>query len=128
MASLLRCNLVVIGPSRHFAAAQQTVAFGCIATVGEQPTPRNVRVKFVELGIRLATIECRRVKLPATTWSSLKAAADCYGMTVARLARLLIEIIVRDALFDAVIDDVPRARRRTKFRHGSGVTLHQPRV
>jgi hypothetical protein len=26
---------VAIGPSRHFAAAQQTVAFGCIATVCE---------------------------------------------------------------------------------------------
>jgi hypothetical protein len=33
---LLRCTLVAIGPSRHFVAAQQTVAFGGKATVGEE--------------------------------------------------------------------------------------------
>ena len=87
-----------------------------------------MRVKAVELGIRLRppSVDCRRVNLPETTWLGLKAVADRYGITVARLARLLIEIVVRDRLFDAVIDDTRPARRRTNGHPGSG--LHQLRV
>jgi hypothetical protein len=71
------------------------------------------------------SIECRRVKLPAATWSSLKAAADQRGLAPARLARLLIETIVRDALFNAIIDDTPHAQRRSKFRQ-SGSSIPPP--
>jgi hypothetical protein len=78
-------------------------------------TPQAIRVKCVELGIRLRrpSVEHRRVKLPLQTWQGLRAAATARGTTVAGLARLLIEIIVRDNLFSAVVDAPPPLRRAT---------------
>ena len=79
-----------------------------IARALDRP-PQAIRVKCVELGIKLrpASIEHRRVKLPLETWATFRGAAEARGTTVARLAKLLIETIVRDDLFDAVIDPPP---------------------
>jgi hypothetical protein len=83
-----------------------------IARALDRP-PQAIRVKCVELGIKLRppSVEHRRVKLPLETWASLRRAAEARGTTIARLARLLIETIVRDDLFDAVIDSAPPAPR-----------------
>lgn len=75
-------------------------------------TPQAIRVKCVELGIRLRppSMQHRRVKLPLQTWVALRAAAAARGTSPLRLARLLIEIIVKDDLFEAVIDPLPPPR------------------
>ena len=89
-------------------------------------TAQAVRVKACELGIRLRppSIESRRIKLPAATWLSLKAAAVERGLTPARLAKLLIDVILKDALIDAVIDDARPARRRTNG-HSGAASFHR---
>ena len=78
-----------------------------------QRSPQSVRVKCVELGVRLrpAKAQNRRVQLPVETWRELRAAAERYNMTASRLANLLIVTIVKDDLFKAVIDPPPATRR-----------------
>jgi hypothetical protein len=68
--------------------------------------PQAIRVKCVELGVRLRrqAIANRRVRLPEATRQKLKATADSYNMTVVRFSELLLETIIRDKLFDAVLD------------------------
>jgi hypothetical protein len=45
-------------------------------------------------------------------WLGLAREAGRRNMTVARLCRLVLETLVKDKLFAAVIDDVPLARRK----------------
>jgi len=76
-------------------------------------TPQAIRVKCCELGIKLKpqSVASRRVRLPVPVWTKLKAAAAAYNMTVVKLNALLIETIVRDDLFNAVLD-VPPVRTK----------------
>lgn len=76
-------------------------------------TPQAIRVKCVELGIKLKrqSVASRRVRLPVPVWTKLKAAAAAYNMTVVKLNALLVETIVRDDLFNAVLD-VPPAKTK----------------
>ena len=78
-------------------------------------TPQAVRVKCVELGIRLRRPRAdQEVRFEADfeTVAGLRAAAAAKGTSVPRLARLLLETIVRDNLFDAIVDDQPRGQVR----------------
>ncbi len=81
-------------------------------------TPQSVRVKACELGIRLRppSIQHRRIKVPLETFQCLKAEALRLGTSPGRLARLLIETIVRDSLIHAVIDSPPPKPRPTATR------------
>ena len=76
-------------------------------------TPAAIRVKCCELGIKLKpqSVGSRHVRLPVPVWEKLKAAAAAYNMTVVKLNALLIETIVRDDLFNAVLD-VPPVRTK----------------
>jgi hypothetical protein len=83
-------------------------------------TPQAIRVKCCELGIKLKpqSVANRRVRLPVPVWMKLKATADAYGMTVVKLAALLIETVVRDKLFDAVLDAPPaKSAARSPTKH-----------
>ncbi len=77
-------------------------------------TPQAIRVKCVELGIalRVPSANCRRVKISPETWEGLCAEAAQLGTSPGRLARQLVEVVVRDRLYAAVIDP-PLATRRT---------------
>jgi hypothetical protein len=76
-------------------------------------TPQAVRVKAVEIGVRLRPpkMEHRRIKLSVQAWRALQTEADRLGTSAGRLARLVIETVARDRLFSAVID-VPTATGR----------------
>jgi hypothetical protein len=69
-------------------------------------TPRSVRVKVVEIGVRLRPpkMHHRRIKLSLQAWHALQTEADRLGTSAAQLARLVVETVVRDRLFSAVID------------------------
>src|SRR5258707_1388539 len=77
-------------------------------------TPQSIRVKAVELGIKLRPVsaDCRRIKLSAEAWDGLQTEARARGVSSpGRLARQLLEIIVRDRLYAAIIDPPPPPRR-----------------
>src|SRR3974390_2402826 len=80
-------------------------------------TPQAIRVKACELGVRLrpSSVEHRRLKVSRPTWLRLQAEAVALGMSPGRLARLLLEMAVRDNLVAAIID-MPPATRRTRPR------------
>ena len=69
-------------------------------------TPQSVRVKAVEIGVRLRPpkMEHRRIKLSVQAWRALQTEADRLGTSAGRLARLVVETVARDRLFSAVID------------------------
>jgi hypothetical protein len=69
-------------------------------------TPQSVRVKAVEIGVRLRPpkMEHRRIKLSLQAWRALQTEADRLGTSAGRLARLVIETVARDRLFSAAID------------------------
>jgi len=58
-------------------------------------TPQSVRVKAVEIGVRLRPpkMHHRRIKLSTQAWRALQAEADRLGMSAGRLARLVIETV-----------------------------------
>jgi hypothetical protein len=93
-------------------------------------TPQAVRVKCCELGIKLKpqSVANRRVRLPVPVWGKLKVAADAYGMTVVKFAALLVEAIVKDRLFDAVLDIPKRAAPTRRSRRVSADTEVRPEV
>ena len=79
-------------------------------------TPQAVRVKDVEIGVRLRPpkMHHRRIKLSLQAWRALQIEADRLGTSAGRLARLVIETVARDRLFSAVID-APTATGRNAF-------------
>ena len=87
-------------------------------------TPQAVRVKAVEIGVRLRPpkMEHRRIKLSVQAWRALQTEADRLGTSAGRLARLVIETVARDRLFSAVID-APTATGRNAFWTGSFASM-----
>ena len=81
-------------------------------------TPQSVRVKACELGIRLRrpSLEARRFKVPRSTWLALQDEAAKLNTSPGRLARQLLEVVVRDGLVNAVIDPAPLTPRATATR------------
>jgi hypothetical protein len=71
-------------------------------------TPQAIRVKAVERGIRLkrTKVKAREVRfvVPDECWAGVTAEAEQRGITIARLARLILETMARDDLFCAVLD------------------------
>jgi hypothetical protein len=63
--------------------------------------------------LRPPSIEHRRVKLPLDIWQGLRAIADAKNTTVQRIAGILLSTVVRDKLYDAIVDEEPRAVRRS---------------
>jgi hypothetical protein len=79
--------------------------------------PQVVRNKCRDLRIPLRpqrkTLEAR-CQLDSETLDGLKAAAGRYGFaTVAPLCRQLLKVVVRDDLFEAVLDPAPQMRTKT---------------
>ena len=77
-------------------------------------TPQAIRVKCVELGIRLRkpSPDSRRIRVSPDAWRGLGVEAARRSMSPGRLARLVIETVVKDRLIDAVIDAPPHPSRR----------------
>jgi hypothetical protein len=69
-------------------------------------TPQSVRVKAVEVGVRLRPpkMHHRRIKLSLQAWRALQTEADRLGTSAGRPARLVVETVARNRLFSAVID------------------------
>ena len=83
--------------------------------------PQVIRNKCRDLGIPLRpqrkTLEAR-CQIDRETLDGLKAAATRYGFaTVAPLCRDLLKVVVRDDLFEAVLDLDPRSVSRCKLSH-----------
>ena len=78
-------------------------------------TPQAVRVKAVEIGVRLRPpkMDHRRIKLSTQAWRALQTEADRLGTSAGRLARLVVETVARDKLVSAVID-APVEKRRSE--------------
>jgi hypothetical protein len=74
--------------------------------------PLSIRKKCCALGIKLRKPrpDSRRIKLSPCAWSGLSAEARLRNTSPGRLARQLLEIVVRDKLFLAVIDPPPAMR------------------
>ena len=81
-------------------------------------TPQSVRVKAVEIGVRLrpSKMHHRRIKLSFRAWRALQTEADRLGTSAGRLARLVVETVARDRLFSAVID-APAPQRKKRAVH-----------
>jgi hypothetical protein len=84
-------------------------------------TPQAVRVKCVELGIRLRprrAVGGARFKIPDRLFQALHVEGLARGVKATGLARQLLESIVRDRLYSAVLDvpmkSLPPPRRRRK--------------
>jgi hypothetical protein len=81
-------------------------------------SPQSVRVKCVELGISLRPMKARaevRTPVEDEVWQKLKIAAKERATSVPKLVRMLLRIIVRDRLFEAVIDPptISRPKKNT---------------
>jgi hypothetical protein len=79
-------------------------------------TPQSLRWKCIDLGIKLRKPRVDNrvyVSINAHTMERLRAAADEHGMTPNGLVRQLVEQIVRDNLYSAVID-APATPRKAK--------------
>jgi hypothetical protein len=76
-------------------------------------TPQGIRVKCVELGIRLRrprpTNDVRFV-MDDRAFAKLKAEAKARGTNAARLARLLLEICVRNELVEELLSSTVALR------------------
>jgi hypothetical protein len=74
-------------------------------------TPQAVRVKTVVLGIRLRPNrkpQALRFKVPDELVGHLHAAGSRRGMKASALARLILQMVVKDKLYDAVLDIATR--------------------
>jgi hypothetical protein len=58
-------------------------------------TPQTIRVKAIELGIRLRppSLDTRRIKLTFGTWAVLEGEARRFNMRPSKLARLVVEVL-----------------------------------
>jgi len=111
MAALRRFSESDIGTLRQMAERGHD---GKSIALALGRTAQSVRVKAVELGIALRppSLDTRRIKLKAGTWTVLESEARRFNTTPSRLARLIIETVVADDLVDAVLDGLPRSLRR----------------
>ena len=78
-------------------------------------TPQAVRVKAVELGIRLRrpSAHGRRFKISPEAWCAYQAKGEQLGTSPSGLVRLVAEMVARDDLFTAVIDaPMPQRKKR----------------
>lgn len=74
-----------------------------------------IRKKCCALGVRLRkpSAASRRIKLSPLTWDGLLIEAALRNTSPGRLARQILEIVVRDKLFLAVIDPPPKMARQS---------------
>lgn len=96
-------------------------------------TPQSIRVKCVELGIRLRPRKAKRevrFVLEDQDHKRLSADADAQGITVARLCQQLLHTIAHDGLTAAVLDLPPtlavleiRWRQRRKKQYSLNVPV-----
>jgi hypothetical protein len=76
-------------------------------------TPQAIRVKAVELGVKLRPERLdqkTRIILSPATRTALATAADRRGIPVVKLANLILKIIARDDLVAAILDDAQQRR------------------
>lgn len=94
-------------------------------------TPLSVRVKACSLGIRLKRRAAKygteiRCNVSMDVWERLRKMASNRGLSVAKLAQLLVEIIVDEGMINAIIDEDWRRSRR-KRRSPDAPRIGRPR-
>jgi hypothetical protein len=90
-------------------------------------TPQSIRVKCVELGIRLRPMPTKdrlRILFEPAFYDALMREAKARAMTPAKLARLLLVTLLSDNLINAILDVKPGTvkpiRRTARARSQAG--------
>jgi hypothetical protein len=87
---------------------------GCAIGFALDRPAESIRSKAVALGVSLRphSLDGRRIKLKREIWDRLAVEAHRLNMKPAKLARLIVESVVADDLFNAVLADLPRSMQK----------------